>query len=301
MADNDSSLSPLARSKVPGLCRRSCPRERPKLALDDGRNLVTRRRSTARVAKRGGLVFFLVAAMFAASTARGADRPFRFVLYGQLGFADQSLVNRRIERINDVWGTNFQTWDKPTTFHLGARLLKQVSRRWSLGVQADYGRASLRRRAVVIPPYEPPMEHNIALTQESDVLADLMAVGRLSLCGSCPRFEPFVLGGVGAGYARGSSFYVANPAGPSAVYNYLRLESHGWFPMATLALGVTTPLDRSGRWSLELGGGYLWGRLRQDVRADGLLRFPGEPVTQRVLTETTVTGPSLWIGLGTIF
>jgi hypothetical protein len=202
-----------------------------------------------------------IASALVVPVARSEDRPFLFVAYGQAGFAASSLADQRIDRINSQWGTAFDSWGQPTAQSLGARLLKQISPRWSVGIEGDHGRASMKRKAVV----HPPDGQLLVLEQESD-FADLLLVGRHSLCGSCSRFEPFVLAGAGVGYARGSTLFEANPTGPHAVYNYLRLESAGWLPVATGAVGLSTPLDDRERWSLELGAGYLWGRLRQNVQ-----------------------------------
>ena len=250
--------------------------------------------------KRRFLFASLIASILVVPVARSADRPFLIEVYGQAGFADQSLADQRIDRINEHWGTDFETWNDPTVQYLGARLLKEVSPRWMIGLQAEYGRAPMSRSALAIPPFEPPTEHKFVLKQESD-LADLMVVGRRSLCSSCRRLDPFVHVGAGVGYATGSTHFEANPTVPHLFYNYLRLESDGWFPVATVALGVSTPLNDGGRWFLELGTGYQWGRLSHDVRVEGPLRFPGEPGGEQVSTETNATGASFWLGLGARF
>jgi hypothetical protein len=79
-------------------------------------------------------------------------------------------------------------------------------------------------------------------------------------------------------------------------FELLRVDSKGWFPMATLGLGVDAYLTERRDWYAELGLSYSWVRAKRDVPATGLLA-PGPTVR----ADTDSTGPNLWLGLGRRF
>lgn len=173
----------------------------------------------------------------------------------------------------------------------GLVVLKQLSAGWLAGLQADYVRSSDTANELT--------DSAQISSSQRNAVGDLIFIGHRTLCSSCSRVSPYLLAGAGAGYAKSSAFYAANRVN-EIVYNSANAKSNGWFPVATAGLGVIAPIDSRSRWSIDFGGGYTWGRLKQSVSRQGTQPFPGE-TGGRVSIESSLTGPAFWLGIARRF
>jgi len=213
-----------------------------------------------------------------------------FTLYLQQAFPKQSNTNQQIDLINQTFGTNFDTWDDIANVSLGAKLFWRVSPRWLVGLEADLGAGGITGTAETDTIAGPA---NVSFSQTYAIYADLMLATHYLPCRSCTKLEPFVLGGIGIGYEQDTTrLTLAN----SFVYQRLFVRNDGWFPVATLGIGLYAHVFRDPSWHLEGGVAYYWARLDHMVNAEGALA-----PSRQVRADSDTTGPNYWIGFGKSF
>ena len=213
-----------------------------------------------------------------------------FTLYLQQAFPKQTNTNKQIDLINDTFGTSFDTWDDIANVSLGAKLFWRLSPSWLVGLEADLGAGGITGAATVETIAGPA---NVSFSQTYAIYADLMLATHYLPCRSCTTVEPFILGGVGVGYEQDTTrLTLAN----SFIYQRLFVENDGWFPVATLGIGVYAHVFSDPSWHLEGGVAYYWARLDHMVNAEGALA----PAPQ-VRADSDTTGPNYWIGFGKSF
>lgn len=207
-------------------------------------------------------------------------------LYLQEAFPKQTRTNAQIEEINAAFGTRFDTWDDVHNLSVGIKLLRQVSSRWQVGIEADWSAGEISGTAT-IPTEAGPAR--LDFEQRYSVFADLMAAAHYFPCAGCRRIEPFVLLGAGVAYEKDrTTLTLRNEYLDEGLF----VDNDGWFPVATAGLGVQVPLSARRAWRLEAGLAYFWGRLEHQVPARGSLA-PAPEVT----ADTDSTGPNYWLGL----
>lgn len=213
-----------------------------------------------------------------------------FTLYLQQAFPKQTNTNKQIDLINQTFGTGFDTWDDIANVSLGAKLFWRVAPSWLVGLEADLGAGGITGSATVDTIAGPA---NVSFSQTYAIYADLMLATHYLPCRSCTTIEPFILGGVGLGYEQDTTrLTLAN----SFIYQRLFVENDGWFPVATLGIGIYAHVFHDPSWHLEGGVAYYWARLDHMVSAQGALA----PAPQ-VRADSDTTGPNYWIGFGKSF
>jgi hypothetical protein len=222
--------------------------------------------------------------------AAGWDGPWSFTLYLQESFPKQTNTNKQIQMINDTFGAHFEDWGDVHNLSLGAQLFKRVSPYWKVGLQMDYSAGSIDGK-VTIPTEAGPAR--LAFEQKYDVYADLYVVAHFLPCPSCTKVVPFVYGGGGIAYERDKTTLTLTN---EYINEDLRVDNDGWFPSYSLGVGIDVPLSAQSTWYVELGGAYVWARLKHNVSAKGSLG-PGP----EVLADTDSTGPNYWVGIGLKF
>lgn len=225
----------------------------------------------------------------APAAAQGAG-PWSLTVYVQESFPKQTHTNRQIAEINAVFGTDFEDWDDVHNLSLGAQLFRRVSPRWQVGVEVDVSRGSVDGTETVLTEAGPA---RLSFEQEYDLYADLLAVAHFLPCRECRRAVPFVLAGAGMGYEEDTTTLTLRN---ELLDLGLRAESDGTFPVYTVGVGVDVPVPAGGRWYLEAGVAYFWGRLEHHVPVEGELAPAPE-----VLADTDSTGLNYWIGVGRRF
>lgn len=233
---------------------------------------------------------FAVLALAAAPAAAQGSGDWSVTVYLQQSFPKQTNTNRQIAEINAAFGTRFEDWDDTVNLSAGALFLKRVSPRWLAGVEVDASRGSIGGTEKVATEAGPA---ELSFEQKYDLYADLLAAAHFLPCPSCRRVVPFALLAAGVGYEKDETTLTLRN---DFLDSGLRAESDGTFPVYTAGLGVDVPLPAGGRWYLEAGVAYFWGRLKHRVPATGDLAPSPE-----VLADTDSTGPNYWIGVGRRF
>jgi len=216
--------------------------------------------------------------------------PWSLTVYLQESFPKQTNTNRQIAEINATFGTDFDDWDDVHNLSVGAQLFRRVSPRWQVGVEADVSQGSIDGTETVATEAGPA---RLAFEQKYDLYADVLAVAHFLPCNACRRAVPFVLAGAGFGYEDDTTTLTLRN---ELLDLGLRAESDGTFPVYTVGVGIDVPVPADGRWYVEAGVAYFWGRLRHRVPVAGELAPSAE-----VLADTDSTGPNYWVGLGRRF
>lgn len=224
------------------------------------------------------------------ASAQQAQGTRSFTLYIQQAFPKQTNTNKQIDLINDTLGTSFDTWDDITNLSLGAKLFWRVSPAWLVGLEADLGAGGITGSETTDTPAGPA---SVTFSQTYAIYADLMVATHYLPCRSCTTVEPFILGGIGLGYEQDTTrLTLAN----SFIYQRLFVKNDGWFPVATLGIGIYAHVFHDPTWHLEGGVAYYWARLDHMVDAEGALA-----PAARVRADSDTTGPNYWIGFGKSF
>lgn len=234
-----------------------------------------------------------VLAVLVSTASLGAQEPGDrwWTLYLQRAWPKQTTANAQIEQINDLFGVDFDTWDDTTNLSLGTQLFWQVDRRWKVGVELDMSWGQIDGEATVATDFAGPA--NLKFVQKYALFANLMAAAHFLPCPSCERAVPFVLGAAGVGYEKDTTQLTLHN---TFFYQRLEVENEGWFPVATVGVGVDIPLGPARAWFFELGTAYYWGRLDHMVPAEGSLA-----PAPKVRADTDSTGPNVWIGVARRF
>jgi opacity protein-like surface antigen len=241
-------------------------------------------------ANTGCLIGALALLLVPAVSAAGVDDPWYVTLYLQQSFPKQTNTNKQIQQINDTFGVHFDDWGDVHNLSLGAQLFKRVSPYWKLGVQVDYSSGSIDGNATVPTEAGPA---RLAFEQRYDVYADLYVVAHFLPCPTCTRVVPFVYGGGGIGYEKDKTTLTLTN---EYLGEELRVDNDGTFPTFSVGAGIDVPLSSRDRWYVELGGAYVWARLKHNVPAKGSLAPAPE-----VLADTDSSGPNYWVGIGLKF
>lgn len=210
--------------------------------------------------------------------------------YLQQAFPKQTRTNAQIEQINDTFGVDFDTWDDVANLSVGAKLFRRVSESWLVGIELDYSAGGIDGEAT-IPTEAGPAR--LAFEQKYSIWTDLMVAAHYFPCRSCERVKPFFLMAAGAAYEKDRTTLTLTN---DYLDEGLRVDNDGWFPAATVGVGVEITLSADRAWFLEAGGAYFWGRLEHHVPAEGSLAPAPE-----VLADNDSTGPNYWIGIGRRF
>ena len=223
----------------------------------------------------------------AASPARAAtaDGGWSATLYVQEAFPKQTRTNAQIDQINAAFGTSFDTWDDIHNLSLGGKLYRHLAPRWWVGLEADWSAGAISGKATIDTLAGPA---RVSFEQRYSVYADLMAAGHFLLCDPCRRVEPFVLAGAGVAYEKDRTTLTLRN---DFLDEGLLVRNDGWFPVATVGLGLNVPLTARRSSFLEAGVAYFWGRLEHRVPASGSLA-PAPEVT----ADTDSSGPNYWLG-----
>lgn len=223
----------------------------------------------------------------AVAGAAGAAQPWSLTVLLQEGFPKQTRTNQQIEQINQAFGTDFDTWDDVANLNLGVVALNRVAPRWEVGFEVDYSRGSIDGEATVDTEAGPA---RLAFEQKYSIYADLLALTHFRLCAACEKVVPFALGGLGVVYEKDRTTL---ELGNDYFHDTLvRVDNDGWFPAATVGVGLDAYLFGRDDWYLQAGVAYFWGRLEHKVPASGSLVGP------EVTADTDTTGPNVWLGVG---
>ncbi|MCE1203593.1 MAG: hypothetical protein LWW79_03195 [Holophagaceae bacterium] len=222
--------------------------------------------------------------------AQEASSPWSMTAYLQQSWPKQTETNRQIREINTAFGASFRTWDDVPNLNLGLHVFRELNPRWKLGLGLDYSRGKVDGAATVATHAGPA---TLSFKQEYSIYADLFLLAQYRPMGSNRRWVPFLLGGFGLAYERDQTRLVLRN---SLLDESLRVDNSGWFPIATLGVGVDAYLTSRRTWYAEAGLSYSWARLRHSVPAAGSLA-PSPAVT----ADTDSTGPNVWLGVGRRF
>ncbi|HEX9082729.1 MAG TPA: hypothetical protein VF768_10645 [Holophagaceae bacterium] len=223
--------------------------------------------------------------------AQNASRPWSATFYLQQSWPKQTETNRQIRQdINGTFGSHFRTWEDVANLNLGLQLFRELSPAWKVGLELDGSAGGIDGSETVDTPAGPA---TLAFEQKYSLYADLLIVAQWRPLGTDGRWIPFALAGAGLAYEQDRTRLTLRNA---FLDDALRVDNHGWFPMATLGLGVDIPFGPRRTWYAELGASYAWARLKHTVPASGSLA-PAPTVT----ADTDSTGPNLWIGVGRRF
>lgn len=224
------------------------------------------------------------------ANAQDAPGPWSMTAYLQQSWPKQTETNRQIKEINSTFGSSFQTWDDVPNLNLGLHLFRELNPNWKVGLGLDYSRGKVDGTATVDTPAGPA---TLAFKQEYSIYADLFVLAQYRPLGSSGRWVPFLLGGVGLAYEKDQTRLTLRN---SFFDEALQVDNSGWFPIATLGIGLDAYLSDRRTWYAEAGLSYSWARLRHSVPASGSLA-PSATVT----ADTDSTGPNVWLGLGRRF
>lgn len=222
--------------------------------------------------------------------AQQSETPWTLVGYIQQSFPKQTNTNRQIDQINQMFGTDFDTWDDVVNLSAGLQLHRQVSPRWLVGGELDFSTGAIDGSATVPTEAGPA---RLAFEQKYSVYANLMAAARYFPCDACTQWRPFLYGAAGVAYEKDTTTLTLRN---EYVDEGLRVENDGWFPAWTVGVGIDWHAFGDPDWFLELGVAYYWGRLKHNAAAEGSLAPAPE-----VLADTDSTGPNWWIGVGKRF
>ncbi len=217
--------------------------------------------------------------------------PWSATVYLQQSWPKQTETNRQIKQdINGTFGTHFQTWDDVANLSLGGHLFRELTPQWKAGLEFDYSSGRIRGTETVDTLAGPAA---LSFEQKYSLYADLLAVVQYRPLGGEGRWVPFLLAGAGLAYEKDRTTLSLRNA---YLDEGLQVDNDGWFPMATLGLGLDVYLSERRTWYAELGASYAWARLKHTVPASGTLA-PSPTVT----ADTDSTGPCVWIGIGRRF
>ena len=256
-----------------------------------------RRREPQRASRcqRLSLPAFLLVAMvvMAAAASAYAEDPagdWYATFYLQQSFPKQTATNAQIQSINGSFGTSFEDWSDVRNLNLGLQLFRRLSPHWKVGVQVDYSRGSIGGTQSVTTAAGPAQ---LYFSQEYGTYADLYLMAHFLPCTRCMTLVPFIYGGGGIAYEKDNTMlHLYN----SAVDSSLSVANSGSFPTFSLGAGVDWHVFPRRSWYLELGVAYVWARLKNTVPVSGDLL----PITS-IQADTDLTGPNVWIGVGTRF
>lgn len=225
-----------------------------------------------------------------AGYAQAQDKPWWFTVYLQQSFPKQTNTNKQIQQINDTFGVHFEDWGDVANLNLGLQLFRQVSPYWKVGGQVDYSRGSISGKATIDTEAGPA---RLAFEQKYSVYADVYAVAHFLPCPDCERVIPFVYGGVGIAYEKDQTTLTLRN---DYIDEGLKVDNDGTFPSYSVGIGADIPFGADRSWYAEVGGAYVWARLKHMVDAHGSLA-----PAPRVEADTDSTGPNYWIGIGRRF
>jgi hypothetical protein len=222
--------------------------------------------------------------------AQAAPGPWSMTGYLQQSWPKQTETNRQIREINASFGSSFPTWDDVPNLNLGLHLFRELNPKWKVGVGLDYSRGKVDGTATVDTPAGPA---TLDFRQEYSIYADLFLLAQYRPLGAGGRWVPFLLGGIGLAYEKDQTRLTLRN---DFLDEALQVDNSGWFPIATVGIGLDAYLSNRRTWYAEAGLSYSWARLRHAVPASGSLA-PAPMVT----ADTDSTGPNLWLGLGRRF
>lgn len=221
-----------------------------------------------------------------AGAAGAAAAEWTLNVYLQEAFPKQTRTNAQIAEINGMFGTDFEDWDDIHNLSLGAQLLRDVSPRWRVGLEADWSRGSISGSAEIETEAGPA---RLEFEQRYSTFADLLAAAHWRPCRDCRRVEPFVLLGAGVAWEEDRTTLTLRN---EHLDEDLRVDHDGFYPVATAGIGIDVPLSARRRTFLQFGTAYFWGRLEDTVPMRGSLAPAAE-----VVADTDSTGPNYWIGV----
>ena len=224
------------------------------------------------------------------SWAQDAPGPWSMTAYLQQSWPKQTETNRQIREINATFGSSFRTWDDVPNLNLGLHLFHDLNPKWKVGLGFDYSRGKIDGMATVDTLAGPAA---LTFKQEYGIYADLFLLAQYRPMGAAGRWVPFLLGGVGLAYEKDQTRLTLRN---SFLDESLQVDNSGWFPIATLGVGVDIYLSERRTWYAEAGLSYSWARLRHSVPATGSLA-----TSPSVTADTDSTGPNVWVGLGRRF
>ena len=248
------------------------------------------------------LAVALAAALPAPAGAQATAGDYALVVYLQQSFPKQTNTNKQIELINQTFGVDFDTWDDVANLNLGVKAFKQVAPNWQVGLEWDYSRGSIDGRSVgQLQTEYGPIPVDVAFEQKYSIYTDLLAVTHFFPCPDCQKVSPFVLGGIGFAYEKDrTTLTVQNP--DLQMDEWLKVDNDGWFPVYTVGLGINAYLSQAHDWYIELGGAWVWSRLKHNVPAEGTEGLLPLVAPQGTVTaDTDSSGPNWWIGVGKRF
>jgi hypothetical protein len=223
--------------------------------------------------------------------AQAGPGPWSATVYLQQSWPKQTETNRQIRQdINGTFGSHFQTWDDVANLSLGGHLWRELTPQWKAGLEFDYSAGRIHGTETVDTLAGPAA---LAFEQKYSVYADLLALAQYRPLGGEGRWVPFLLAGAGLAYEKDRTTLTLRNA---YLDEGLQVANDGWFPMATVGLGLDVYLSERRTWYAELGASYAWARLKHSVPATGTLA-PAPTVT----ADTDSTGPCVWLGIGRRF
>jgi opacity protein-like surface antigen len=214
-----------------------------------------------------------------------------FTVYLQQSFPKQTNTNKQIDEINQMFGTHFDTWDDVVNLNLGLQGFKQVSPYWKLGLQFDYSQGSIEGKDTAVVTLAGSA--TLKFEQRYSIYTDLYAVAHFLPCPSCRQAVPFVYGGVGVAYEKDKTTLSLRN---QFIDQGLEVDNDGTFPSYSVGVGADIFLSRQRSWYVEVGGAYVWARLKHHVAVSGELA-----PSATILADTDTTGPNYWIGIGKRF
>jgi hypothetical protein len=253
----------------------------------DRRAAVLGRHRAAPTILRVLLAGLAIAAATSARAQEPASPGYAVSIYVQQAFPKQTKTNAQIEEINQLFGTDFDTWDDIANLSLGVKLFKRVSPYWYVGVEWDYSRGGIDGRATIDTEAGPA---RITFKQHYSIYTDLLVAAHFFPCPKCRTFSPFVLGGAGIGYERDKTTLTLRN---DYIDDGFRVDNSGTFPVWTLGVGGNLALTKTGNTFLEVGVAYYWGRLKHYVDMEG-----GLAPVHRTIADNDTTGPNYWVGIG---
>ena len=160
--------------------------------IEDHSPRMARSTGTAVVALALALLFVAPSA-----SAQGAEPAYWWTLYLQQSFPKQTNTNAQIDMINDMFGSDFDTWDDIVNLSVGTQLFRQVSPRWKLGVELDVSMGQLDGESMFDTGVAGRAD--LKFVQKYSIYTNVLAVAHLLPCPQCKRVIPFGLGGAGIG------------------------------------------------------------------------------------------------------
>jgi len=244
--------------------------------------------------RSAGLFCLLVTLPFPA-LAQQVEPVWSVVGYLQQGWPKNTETNGQIRnQINPSLGTHYGTWSDTPNVNLGALVLRTVSPRWKVGMEADWSSGSIGGNQS--GQSEALGSGSVYFKEKYKTYADLQVLVQVRPFGEQGRVVPFLSAASGIAYDNDTTTLSFTSSQGGDPMELLHVNNHGWFPILNLGIGMDVFLSAKRVWFVETQAAYTWARLKRNAPASGLIVD-----TPTVVDDTDDTGPNVLLGLGRRF